>query len=268
MKSIGLRPTTISATTLAILPNCNTAERCERWLGPLSSGIGCGMHGLAFMEEIDRKNFDTGLAKAKAEGGTPFQYVTNWFNMRATKEKLPYMFQERIFPIHTEAFLKEFFDTLQVNLPDNSCLLVRWNRDKALAKSIRMVSGHYSVLSKENGEFYTYEPLLSQKGKCDKRIYKNLRDPTISKGMGITFHSTNKYITASVLVMEPIVRMDIDASGDTKMIGGAIIPTVASPIPAAMFEEFESTFDNCKIAGIRKRKTRKQSRKKRTTKRR
>jgi len=268
MVPIGLRPTTVTTTALAILPNCDTKTRCQNWLGPLSSGIGCGMHGLLFMGQIDRPNFDRGLAKAKAEGGTPFRYMVDWFNQKAKEQNLPYKFQEKIIPIHTEAFLKEFFDTLQVNLPDNSCLLVRWNRDLNTARSIGLVSGHYALLSKENGEFYTYEPLLSKPGTCDKRIYKNLRDPQISKGMGMTFHSTNKYISASLLIMEPIVKPAVDASGDTEMIGGAMIPTVASAIPEKMFEEFENTLDNCKVAGIRKRKTRKQSRKKRATKRR
>ena len=67
---------------ILILPNCNAAAKCPRWLGALNNvkTIGCGINALMFLGEIDEPNAQKGFNHASQGKGTPFSDIVKWFD--------------------------------------------------------------------------------------------------------------------------------------------------------------------------------------------
>jgi len=182
--------------TIAILPACDADKRCKMWLGPLNQigNIGCGINILGFMGEIDWDNAQKGIAEARF-GGTPFQYIVNWFNLKSTNIGLTKQYHEKKYPIDSMKGLDDFFQDVKSKLPNNSCVLVKLNRnDDPTKRPIGLTPGHYILLHKDSeGVLHTYEPIYSTPGDCKARQFK---------GVSANFFNSYQqqgYITASIL---------------------------------------------------------------------
>jgi hypothetical protein len=187
---------------LAILPMCDADVRCNMWLGPLNnvSTIGCGINVLRFMSEIDNPNANQGLQEAMSGSGTPFQHIVNWFNLKSRNLLLNKNYYEGIYDISSIANLSSFFQGIKSALVNNSCILVKLNRnDDPALRPPGLTPGHYILLHKDsNGELYTYEPIYSNPGNCNKRIFNG-----VSQNF-FRVYNQQGYITASILEVQQI----------------------------------------------------------------
>ena len=132
---------------LFILPNCDAEDRCSTWLGALDgkTRVGCGINVLRFMSEIDEDSARQGVAEAEQSAGTPFQVVVNWFNKKLEETQAAYKVIEGKQNINTKENLKGFFDSLFYFLPENSCILIKFNRDPQTPPGLRLSQGHYEI---------------------------------------------------------------------------------------------------------------------------
>jgi len=200
---------------ILLLPNCDAAEKCPRWLGALNNvtNIGCGINALMFMGEIDENNAQRGFRGAVQGGqGTPFGHVVNWFNDRVKALDWRLDVKEIRYYIGTRENLQGFYRTVFNEMPENSCIIVKYNRTPAAAAARGLTPGHYVVLSKEAGRLFTYEPLTSTFGNCDKRELRNL---TVSPGFFNAMSVTNGYNSASILAVYSTVVGFNDLAGFT-----------------------------------------------------
>jgi hypothetical protein len=207
------------------LPNCNAEVRCANWLGAINNitTIGCGINVLAFLDEIDPENAKRGSDLAKQQGGTPFEFIVEWFNSKNNfKVNSPNQFGEWKRPIETLEDLTIFFNGVKRDLPINTCVLVKFNRNTN--PSLRpqgLSAGHYVLLSKHpDGTLWTYEPLTSKIGQCDKREYTGMK-PSLFNA-----YQRNGYVTASFLVLETHINKSIQEI--TRLIENE---TQVTPVP-------------------------------------
>jgi hypothetical protein len=190
------------------LPICDAENRCAEWLGAINNitNIGCGINVLAFLGEIDPENAKRGSDLAIRQGGTPFQFIVEWFNSKNNlNTNSPNQFGELKRPIETQEDLAIFFNGLKRDLPINTCVLVKFNRN--INPSLRpqgLSAGHYVLLSKHpDGKLWTYEPLTSKKGQCHKREYTEMKESLFNA------YRENGYITASFLTLETRINKSI-----------------------------------------------------------
>ena len=186
---------------ILILPNCNAAAKCPRWLGALNNvtTIGCGINALMFMDEIDEQNAQKGFNHASQGKGTPFSDIVKWFDNKV--KTLPgahpsVSVKEIKYSIGTKEHLEGFFRTVFIEMPENSCIIVKYNRPDKFLQHNNLTPGHYVVLSKEVNKLFTYEPLTSTWNNCNKRELKNL---TVSDNFFNVMSVANGYDTASIL---------------------------------------------------------------------
>lgn len=214
--------------SVVYLPNCNAEIRCANWLGAINNitTIGCGINVLAFLDEIDSENAKRGSDLAKQQGGTPFQFIVEWFNSKNNfNTNSPNQFGEWERPIETLEDLTIFFNGVKRDLPINTCVLVKFNRNTN--PSLRpqgLSAGHYVLLSKHpDGTLWTYEPLTSKIGQCDKREYTGMK-PSLFNA-----YQRNGYITASFLVLETRINKSIQEI--THLIENETLPPITQPPP-------------------------------------
>ena len=252
---------------LAILPNCEASTRCISWLGPLmqQNNIGCGINVLAFMGEVDPVNATTGVTLARTSGqGTPFSLIVDWFNRKPIG--FQYVFYEAVYEINTKLSLEVFFNNIKLALPNNSCTIVKLNRNvDPRRRPPGLTPGHYILLSKEDdGEVWTFEPIYSTPGDCNKRQYKGVSDNFFRA------YQRQGYETVSVLMTKPIPGrspMEI-VGGDLTNAEGTHLNTKAI-ITSEMLQDLAQDLQNateCESKGGVKRKykkTKKNTKKKR-----
>lgn len=252
-----------------LLPNCNANERCLYWLGALNNvtTIGCGINVLRFMGEIDEPNAQKGLSLTYYQDGTPFKLVTDWFQHKFTNmgvfmnDGYIRTVEEFKYDISTKENLQVFFNRLNYFLPNNSCILVKYNRhDDRRHRPGNLTAGHYVLISKDfNGKLFTYEPLTSNKTKCDKREYKGM----VSDRFFTAFRSQG-YITASVLVIK-VERHQLFRA----QRGGTDEITETFLMPEDIYSDFINKLNESieckknKIGGKKNRKSRKRRSRKR-----
>jgi len=240
---------------LAILPNCDASARCISWIGPLmqQNKIGCGINVLAFMGEVDPVNATRGVTLARTSGqGTPFSLIVDWFNRKPIG--FQYAFYEAAYKINTKQSLELFFDNIKLALPNNSCTIVKLNRSlDPRQRPPGLTPGHFILLSKEAaGEIWTFEPIYSTPGDCNKRQYKGVSDNFFRA------YQNQGYETASVLMTRPIPGrspMDIVGGDLTNMQG--VHMNAEAVITSEMLEDLATDLKNatdCEIKGGIKRK--------------
>jgi len=184
---------------ILILPNCNAAAKCPYWVGALNNvtTIGCGINALMFMEEIDQNNAQEGLTQALQGEGTPFRHVVKWFDDKVKTLNPSVSVKEIEYSIVTKEHLQGFYSSVFNEMPENSCIIVKYNRSIKSQQLINATPGHYVVLSKEGvNKLFTYEPLTSTLEKCDKR---ELKDLTVSDNFFNAMSVNQGYISASIL---------------------------------------------------------------------
>ena len=177
-----------------LVGNCYPKERCAHWIAPTLKHIGCGINAIRFIGEIDDYNSQSALNQAINSGfGTPFQHMVDWFNDKI-KHRNNMTISEFTFYITTKPLLQGFFDLMIEIIPNNSCLLVKYNRHPSANV------GHYVLLSKEIGILTTYEPITSSSEKCDR---KQLINNEVSDSFFNAMTSGDAgYISASVMVVD------------------------------------------------------------------
>jgi hypothetical protein len=253
-----------------LLPECNADERCGYWLGALNNviTIGCGINVLRFMGEIDETNALKGLKLTFSQDGTPFHLVKEWFQQKLNnmgvfpQDGYIRTVEEYKYDITTKYGLEVFFYRLNYFLPNNSCVLVKYNRSDIPARRPgRLTAGHYVLISKNSlGKLITYEPITSNKNKCDTREYKG----HVSDRFFSAFKSQG-YITASVLIL--IVR-PINSKLFKVQKGGTYEITENFLLPKDIYSDFINKLDESvecenKIGGKKNRKSKKNIRKSR-----
>jgi len=204
MASTKIRRTTVPNALnpnqrILILPNCNAAAKCPYWLGALNNvtTIGCGINALMFMEEIDENNAQKGFKQALQGKGTPFRHVVKWFDDKVKTLNPSVSVKEITYSIDTLKHLQGFYSSVFNEMPENSCIIVKYNRSIEAQQSKNLTPGHYVVLSKEGvNKLFTYEPLTSTVGKCNRRELKNL---TVSNNFFNVMSVNQGYISASIL---------------------------------------------------------------------
>ena len=233
----------IESGSIAILPACDADIRCKMWLGPLNQigNIGCGINILGFMGEIDWDNAQKGIGEA-SNGGTPFQHIVNWFNLKSTTIGLNKQYREKKYPIDSMKGLDDFFQDVKSKLPHNSCVLVKLNRnDDATQRPRGLTPGHYILLHKDSeGVLHTYEPIYSRPGDCKTRKFKGVSPNFFNS------YQAQGYISASILEVrlgtddDDIVddgggdRDWVDMEIDDNVFGGGHRDWVGPP-PAGVF---------------------------------
>jgi len=252
---------------LAILPMCDADIRCNLWLGPLNNinTIGCGINVLRFMSEIDNPNAEQGLQEAMSGSGTPFQHIVNWFNLKSRNLLLNKNYYEGIYDITSIANLSSFFQGIKNSLVNNSCVLVKLNRnDDPALRPPGLTPGHYILLHKDsNGELYTYEPIFSNPGNCNKRIFNSVSQNFFN------VYTQQGYISASILEVQQIpnrIQMENDEGSGPMEIDGGGRPDNIYLIDNTLVDLFTQDLLTCEkqIAG-KKRKTNKRKTNKRKT---
>ena len=180
---------------LAILPSCNAEEKCEQWIRPINndSSIGCGLNVLKFINEFDDETSKKKLKEiytAEIKEGTPFSFIIEYFNSKKSDLLKDYIFIEKKMKIDNKDNIKLFFDTLKTKMIENSCTLVKLNREGK-------TTGHYILISKDNdGNIYTYNPIYSKYRNCPKTLYKG----SVSDSFAYSFKFQH-FITASLLLL-------------------------------------------------------------------
>jgi len=252
---------------LLILGTCNAQTRCDRWLGALNGETrrGCGINALRFMGEIDDPVADAHLGQRMASPFVSVDGIAAWFNHKLAKSnkarqnKESYNITSTILQINTIPALTEYFRVLDTNMPPNSCTIVKLNRDDDPNRRPQgLTPGHFVLISKdERGKIWTYEPLTSKPGECDRREYKG----TVSQGF-FNAYQMQGYITASLLVV------------DKTLIGGGDENIEGEPftIPDNIFNDFVRAIDDStecnNISGGKKTKRKRKSNKKKNNTRR
>ena len=216
------------------------------------------------MGEMEESDAEAALAQAMDTGeGTPFRHVVDWFNRKLRNSgkdiqgSTRFTITENTGSITTIPELTTYFTMLRDKLPLNSCTIVKLNRDPDPSKRPSgSTPGHYVLMSKdESGKIWTYEPYLSEPGKCNKREYKG----TVSQDF-FTSYQSQGYISISLLGM----------SRTAVTIGGGGEEGEPFLIPEDIFNDFIKDIDNsteCKnnVSGgktKRKRRTNKTKNKK------
>ena len=194
--------------TLVILPNCDADTRCAYWLGALNgiNYIGCGINVLRFMSEIDETNANIGLQQAiDTRLGTPFSIIGDWFIKKLYNSgkdeynNVNYKIFETKIDINSKNNLSYYFDVLNSYLPVNSCTIVKLNRNNY--ELLNRTPGHYVLMSKDMaGDLWTYEPLTSYTGHCDKRKYNG----TVSDNF-FKVYQNEGYDNVSLLMMKATI---------------------------------------------------------------
>jgi hypothetical protein len=222
-------PHRVSQTRLAVLPNCNADDKCTQWLGALNGETtrGCGINVLRFMNEIDEPQAENGLRQAMNGGqGTPFEHVVTWFNVKfqnsdtirkqSIKDGFTYSVLEGMSDINSIYLLQNFFDMITNELPLNSCIIVKLNRDPDPTKRPgNLTPGHYVLITKHpDGSIWTYEPFLSTPGNCIRRQFIK----PVSENFFNAYRKQG-YLTASYLLVKATLI-------------AAPIPAPPAPIPA------------------------------------
>ena len=265
----------VSAKKLLVLPNCNILDKTSGWMGPLlpKSGTlnrGCSVNVLRFLGEIGLQNANHLLEEidvGKYSDVIPFSYIVDTFNSKIvnTEDFLPgdnseFYVEEARLPIDSTENISDFFTTLEQNMPENSCILVRLNRSEA-ARGIA-TSGHDIVITKDNGILKTIEPYKSPAGSLDIRNYTAPPSANFVRAW-----NQQMYVTASLLVLKIITKRS-KKGGGKEDINGAFL------IPQKIIEEIEDALNNsieCKNAssvGGKKIRKIKKTRRNKTNKRR
>lgn len=212
---------------MLIWNNCHAEERCKRWNGYLrpKSGKerGCGINSLRFLDAINANNIDVLFQNIDEPGlwdhGMPFDVVVEIFNIMLQNtpnftqiENHTSFIEEYKLPIDNADNIAEFFDTLEQNMSENSCILVRLNRN---GQPIELTSGHYIVITKFEGKLITIEPHFSTEGSCEYRTYVSPPSANFVRAWNNTY-----YISASILLVtySPIEE-EVEVA-DGKMFGG------------------------------------------------
>jgi hypothetical protein len=222
----------VSSKKLLVLPNCNILDKTRGWMGPLlpQSGTlnrGCSVNVLRFLGEIGLQNANHLLEEidvGKYSDVIPFSYIVDIFNSKIvnTEDFLPgkgseFSVQEARLPIDNTENIADFFTTLEQNMPDNSCILVRLNRSEA-ARGLA-TSGHDIVITKDNGIIKTIEPYKSPAGVLDIRNYTS--PPSVNF---VRAWNQQMYVTASLLVLTIITKRDKKGGGNGDINGSVMIP--------------------------------------------
>ena len=195
-----------------VLPDCNAEERCRLWQGFMrpQSGVnrGCGFNSLRFMSEIDNTNTEVVLQSMENgmefENGLPFSYLVELFNgfVRNTDQQYfeasdgyYYNIEEHKFAINGRDNIVDFFENLNQLMPENSCILVRFNRSDNHLEH-HLTSGHYSVITKFQGHLITIEPHTSNPNTCEFYTYNGNPSDNF-----VRTWTRELYVTASVLII-------------------------------------------------------------------
>jgi hypothetical protein len=227
-RQIGMERSNIRSTDLidldihlVVLPNCESENRCSYWLGALNgiNNRGCGINVLRFMSEIDENTAKQGLQTSLNSGPSVpgafalFSDMLTWFNSKlASVKETNYTIVEYILDISSKDKLKKYFEVLKNNMPYNSCIIVKLNRDTTCANQKKLTPGHYQLISKwSNGDIYTYEPLLSTQNNCTKFKYKG----DVSDNFFKTYQE-QCYTSASLLAAKYIGPVPMDIEGGNK----------------------------------------------------
>ena len=158
---------------LASFTDCNPVERYRAWVeaGGVLRGektIGCGINTLAFLDVLFRSDAEylVGDLRAKKAAekwtnrkckGTSFKelidYVYAWHDQNAPGTLRREAITEQVVPIGTQAEFTLVLNTIENNLPANSCTIVKFN----LKADPEM--GHTIVISKDaSGTLMTIDP--------------------------------------------------------------------------------------------------------------
>jgi hypothetical protein len=193
----------IKKPNLFYFNKCNSLERCSKWLGPLNGNnkIGCGINILKFMDEIDENTANNLYIYATTTGqGTPFNFIVDWFNKKMRNNKINVRVYEYIFNIGTVNKFTNFFNYLFSVLINNTCIMVKFNRDISKAKQRNLTPGHYVLISKhDDNTLWTYEPIYSNINNCVKKQFFYGNHDKIQR----MFNAFNNqfYISSSVLAL-------------------------------------------------------------------
>jgi hypothetical protein len=238
-------PVGVSVKKLLVLPNCNILDKTHSWLGPLvpKSGTlnrGCSVNALRFLGEIGLQNAHNLLEEidvGKYSDVIPFSYIVDIFHSKIVNtedffpsEDTEFTVEEARLPIDNTENIADFFMTLEQNMPENSCVLVRLNRSEA-ARGIA-TSGHDVVITKDNGILKTIEPYKSPVGALDIRNYTAPPSANFVRAW-----SQQMYVTASLLVLKIITKRG-KKGGGKEDINGAFL------IPQKIIEEIEDALKN------------------------
>ena len=267
---------------MLIWNNCHWDERCNRWNGYLrpKSGkeIGCGINSLRFLSAINANNIDLLFKKVDEPGvwndGMPFDYIVEIFNIMLQNtpnftqfENHTSFIEEYKLPIDNADNIEDFFEILDLYMPENSCILVRLNRD---GQQIGLSSGHYVVITKSEGNLITIEPHLSTEGSCISRTYVPPPSANFVRAWNYQY-----YNSASILLVtySPIVPAVVAKKGGGKMFGGGKgYINGAVEIPVNMTQKFEDSLEQsieCNEPRVGGKKTRRRkTRRKKTNKKR
>jgi hypothetical protein len=224
---------------LAIIPDCRAYERCISWIGPINGvkTIGCGINILRFLEEMDYNTSLAAWTEAAKGYGTPFQAIVLWFNNKSNYNPVtdPVYFKENIININTIENLTFFFNTINTILPPNSCTIVKLNRNNnPELRPPNKTPGHFILMSKDvNNILYTYEPISSGGGSCDRREYKG----SISQGF-FNAYQAEGYLTASTIFIHQTIHQYIPDNDDDDDLGGGGKNNEKIAIPNNIFNDF------------------------------
>jgi len=253
-----------------VLPDCNAEERCRLWQGfmlpPSGANRGCGFNVLRFMSEIDNTDAEDALPfmenGMEFENGLPFSFIVDRFNgfVRNTDQQYfeasdgyDYNIEEHKFAIDGRDNIVGFFESLNQLMPENSCILVRFNRSENHLER-GLTSGHYCVITKFQGRLTTIEPHTSNPNSCNSKIYNSPPSDNF-----VQTWARELYVTASVLIIHYYPE-DQNGGGEGKekiKINSVVF------IPKKLIDRIETALKNsmeCKKEsniGGKKRKSRK-----------
>lgn len=143
--------------SLAYIPNSKMEERIKSWSNRLegSEHRGCAINSLVFMGEM---NIDRGIKEVKKimlnqPYGTPYRHIVDWFNNRLSKQNRIFI-EDYTIDINIDTIIKTFN-----NLPNDSMTIIKFNRNRDIARKHNLCPGHTVVISKDNnGNIYQIDP--------------------------------------------------------------------------------------------------------------
>lgn len=149
---------------LSYIPNANIEKRISCWHDrlPRSEKRGCAINSLVFMGEMDINTGIKEIQKLQLQSiqqydGVPFQHIVDWMNARKSKDKDDIYFQEYIINIcfNDKININYLLYTFTNELTNNSCSIVRFNRDIEKAKQKGLSSGHTLIIAKDKNNILT-----------------------------------------------------------------------------------------------------------------
>lgn len=226
---------------LAVIRDCNVGDKWSQWVEicPAEGGIhgqhyiGCAFNVLGFLKSMSidmarrevedaHQRFRVAVSKGETPFGTEMREVITWFNTATQLRDIKYEYKEKTASFvstdiskTTKEFyigkLKEFFETMDTNMPINSCTLIQLKRRKLQMDRVSPTTGHYVVISKRaDGRLITVDPQLENifesRYKRDKHMDDTDDDDIIISDKFAETYFNQRFFDVSIIYAIPRVQ--------------------------------------------------------------